>query len=74
MTSIRNTNYYEVALVGPNCPNAVPPAYTCGYTHQLHSIADEGFVPIPDGPGPGVTYDWDFIRKNQTASKVFRAG
>ncbi len=73
IAAIRNTNYYEMALVGPNCPNAVPPVYTCGYSDQLDAIDADGCVPVPDGPGLGVSYDWDFIRKNQIQSKVFKA-
>lgn len=72
ISAIRNTNYYEIALVGPNCMNAVPPVYTCGYNDQLDCIDADGCVPIPSGPGLGVSYDWDFIRKNQTANKMFR--
>ena len=29
---IKNTNFYEIALVGPDCPNAIPPVYSCGYS------------------------------------------
>ena len=71
MAAIRNTNYYELALVGPDTPNAVPPVYSCGYSDQLDAISSDGTVPVPTGPGLGVTYDWDFIRKNQTASQSF---
>ncbi len=71
IAAIRNTNYYEMALVGPNCLNAVPPVYTCGYSDQLDAIDADGCVPIPDGPGLGVSYNWDFIRKNQITSQVF---
>lgn len=63
-SAIRNTNYYEIALVGPDCPNALPPVYTCGYSDELDCIDADGCVTVPDGPGLGVTYDWDFIKKN----------
>jgi L-alanine-DL-glutamate epimerase-like enolase superfamily enzyme len=71
MAAIRNTNYYEVALVGPDCPNAVPPVYACGYTDQLDCIGEDGCVPVPTGPGLGVTYDWEFIRRRRTALHDF---
>jgi hypothetical protein len=29
-------------------------------------------VPVPTGPGLGVTYDWDFIEKNKTTHRVFK--
>jgi L-alanine-DL-glutamate epimerase-like enolase superfamily enzyme len=71
MAALRNTNYYEVALVGPDCPNAVPPVYACGYSDQLDCVDADGTVPVPEGPGLGVTYDWDFIDRHRTARHVF---
>ena len=71
MAATRNSNYYEVALVGPDCPNAVPPVYACGYSDQLDCIGSDGCVPVPTGPGLGVTYDWDFIDRNRTRLEVF---
>jgi L-alanine-DL-glutamate epimerase-like enolase superfamily enzyme len=64
MSAMRNTNYYEVALVGPDCPNALPPVYACGYSDQLDCVDADGSVTVPDGPGLGVIYDWEFIRAN----------
>ena len=71
MAATRNTNFYELALVGPDTPNAVPPVYTCGYSDQLDAIDADGCVPVPAGPGLGVSYDWDFIRNNQTFAQKF---
>jgi L-alanine-DL-glutamate epimerase-like enolase superfamily enzyme len=71
MSALRNTNFYEVALVGPDCPNAIPPVYACGYTDQLDCIDADGTVPVPDGPGLGVTYDWGYIEKHRTNLHVF---
>ncbi len=71
MAAMRNTNYYEVALVGPDCPNAVPPVYTCGYTDQLNCVDTDGCVPVPDGPGLGVVYDWDYINAYTTSVHAF---
>ena len=71
MSAMRNTNFYEIALVGPDCPNAVPPVYACGYSDMLDCIGPDGCVPVPDGPGLGVSYDWDFIERNRTALTVF---
>jgi len=67
MSAMRNTNYYEVALVGPDCPNAIPPVYACGYTDQLDCIDADGCVSVPTGPGLGVTYDWEYIRAHTVA-------
>ncbi len=72
MSAMRNSNYYELALVGPDCPNIVAPVYTNGYTDQLDCCGPDGCVEVPTGPGLGVTYDWDYIRKNAVASRVFK--
>ena len=71
MSAIRNTNFYEIALVGPDCPNAIPPVYSCGYSDMLNCIDKDGFVSVPQGIGLGVTYDWDYIRKNTVNKRVF---
>lgn len=72
MSAMRNSNFYEVALVGPDCPNAIPPVYKCGYTDQLEGVGKDGCFAVPTGPGLGVTYDWDFIAKNRTALHEFK--
>ena len=68
-----NTRFYEMALIGPNMPNAVPPVYTDGYSDQPDAIGKDGCVPVPDGPGLGVSYDWDFVERNQIERLVFQA-
>jgi len=72
MAAIRNTNFYEVALVGPRCANAMPPVYKCGYSDELDGVDSDGCFAVPDGPGLGVDYDWDFINRNQTRVHVFK--
>ena len=71
ISAIRNTHFYEMALVGPGMPNAVPPVYTCGYSDQLEDIGEDGCVPVPDGPGLGVHYEWDLIARQRTQMHVF---
>ena len=71
MSSSRNSNFYEVALVGPDCPNAIAPVYKCDYTDQLDCIDPDGMVSVPSSPGLGVDYDWNFITQNSTAHIVF---
>jgi len=73
MSAMRNSNYYELALVGPKCRNAMPPVYADGYSDELDAVGADGCVPVPEGPGLGVTYDWDFIARNRTALHVFEA-
>lgn len=70
ISAIRNTHFYEIALMGPGMPNVIPPIYTCGYSDQPQDIGKDGCVPVPQGPGLGVSYDWEFIHKHQTATHV----
>jgi L-alanine-DL-glutamate epimerase-like enolase superfamily enzyme len=69
MAATRNTNYYELALVHPEVPNPVPPVYAGGYSDYLETVDEDGTVPVPDGPGLGVEYDWDYIEANATGSR-----
>lgn len=71
MAATRNTHFYEMALVGPAMPNAVPPVYACGYSDQPDAVGKDGCVPVPDGPGLGVIYDWDFIARHRVQHHVF---
>ncbi|MBY4638399.1 hypothetical protein K5P26_14745 [Sphingopyxis sp. XHP0097] len=66
MSAIRNTNFYEVALVGPKMANPLPPVYVCGYTDNLEGVGEDGCFPVPTGDGLGVEYDWDFIARHRT--------
>jgi L-alanine-DL-glutamate epimerase-like enolase superfamily enzyme len=70
MAATPNTNYYELNLVHPDCPNTTPPVYAGGYEDELHTVEDDGCVGIPDGPGLGVEYDWDRIRELATDRTV----
>jgi L-alanine-DL-glutamate epimerase-like enolase superfamily enzyme len=60
-----------MALIGPGMPNVVPPVYTCGYSDQPEALAPDGTVPVPDGPGLGVDYDWEFIIRHREQHLVF---
>lgn len=71
IAAIRNTNYYEMALVHPDCPNTVPPVYADGYSDKLNAVDVDGTVGVPDGPGLGVTYDWEFILENETGRRTY---
>ena len=73
MAATPNTHFYEMALIGPDMPNAVPPVYACGYSDQPEALERDGTVPVPGGPGLGVTYDWDFIVRNREQHLVFAA-
>ncbi len=71
MSATPNTHFYEMALIGPDMPNAVPPVYACDYSDQPDAVAADGTVPVPDGPGLGVTYDWGFIERTRSQHQVF---
>jgi len=68
--AIRNTNFYELAIVAPGAPNPVPPVFE-NYSDQLEAVGPDGCYPVPDGAGLGVTIDWDFVRSRSTATHVF---
>lgn len=71
LAALNNTYYYEMGLVGPGMKNVLqPPIYTCDYSDQLDAVDDEGCVLVPDGPGLGVSLDWEFIDAHQTACAV----
>ena len=69
MAATRNCNYYELGLVHPSIPTFGGTFYSDGYADQLDSIDENGCVQVPEGPGLGVTLDWDYIEKH-TVDKV----
>ena len=71
MAATRNSNYYEMVWVHPNVPACGAPVYRNGYQDQLHAIDKQGCVSVPDGPGLGVEYDWDWIAKHCTGHWVY---
>ena len=72
MAATANTHFYELALVAPDRCNALQPLiYACAYSDQLDAVGPDGRVPVPDGPGLGVSYDWDRIGSWETARREF---
>lgn len=71
MAAIRNTSFYELALVGPKATNPLPPVYADDYGEKLEDIGEDGCFPVPEGPGLGVVYDWDYIARHRTALHEF---
>ncbi len=72
MSALPNTHFYEMALIGPGMANCVPPVYVDGYSDQPGDLDANGCVPVPDGPGLGVTYDWNWIEAQ--TDQVFSYG
>jgi L-alanine-DL-glutamate epimerase-like enolase superfamily enzyme len=71
IAATRNANYYEMALVHPDCDNTTAPVYEGDYDDQLDSVDDDGTVGVPDGPGLGVDYDWDYIESHREGGRVY---
>lgn len=69
MSSIRNTNFYELGLVHPLVKTNRAPIYGDGYNDDLNGIDSQGNVYAPEAPGIGVPLDWDWI----TAHRVDHA-
>ncbi|MFC1941828.1 enolase C-terminal domain-like protein [Chloroflexota bacterium] len=66
-SAIRNCNYYEMCLVHPKAPWLFPEPYKCDYRDGLNAIDKNGCVSVPQGPGIGIEYDWDYINKHTTS-------
>ena len=48
----------------------MPKVYKCGYSELHEDVGKDGCYPVPDGPGLGVTADWDYIEAHRTALHV----
>lgn len=71
MAALQNSNYYEMNLLHPRMSNAWSlPVYACGYSDEIDSIDADGFVEVPQGPGLGVTYDWERIEAAEVGRVV----
>lgn len=72
IAAIRNTHFYELTLVGPGMPNLIPPVYGGDYCDQLSGVSSDGHVPVPNGHGLGVEYDWSFIEAHKLDEHLFQ--
>ena len=71
MASMRNTNYYEMGLLHPRVGPFHAPIYKGDYADSIDSVDENGCVDVPEGPGLGVEYDWDFIASKRTDGTEF---
>ena len=71
MAAIRNSNYYEMALLHPDAGPHDAQVVLNGYGDGLEAIGPDGCVPVPEAAGLGVEYDWDYITKNRTGFVVY---
>ena len=72
MAAMRNSNYYEMALVHPKVSSFYPPIFKSDYRDELDAIDKDGCVTVPEGPGLGVEYDWDFITKHRVGGAEYK--
>ena len=74
MAALSNSSYYELNLVHPKAGNPWQlPVYLDGYSDELDAVGNDGCVPVPQGPGLGVSYDWDAIRAAAVTTRVIAA-
>ncbi|WP_458090723.1 enolase C-terminal domain-like protein [Streptomyces malaysiensis] len=73
MASLRNTNYYEMSFVHPKSSEIGRSQliYADGYRDGLTAIDADGCVPVPEGVGLGVEYDWDAIEAHTVDTVEF---
>jgi len=72
MAAMRNSNYYEGTLVHPKMSRRGPSIFKSDYHDGLDAIDKDGCVTVPEGPGLGVEYDWDFIMKHRTGGAEYK--
>lgn len=72
MAAIRNTNFYELSLVAPGRRNPIPAVFG-DYSDELEAVGEDGCFPVPTGPGLGVTYDLDRIRRDAVSVRAWPA-
>ncbi len=65
MTSLRNTNYYEMGLLHPCNAGTNVPIYT-DYVDGFDAVNENGCVYVPQKAGLGVTLDWGYIHSHTT--------
>ena len=73
MAALRNSNYYEQVWVHPVVTSTEPPVYADGYVAGLGAVGADGCVPVPEGPGLGVAYDWDFTTRHSQGKVALAA-
>ena len=73
MAAIRNTNYYELGLVHPKVGSARSqcPIFADDFSDALEAVDSNGCVPVPQGPGLGVTINWEWVRANEVGKVVY---
>ena len=72
LANLRNANYYELSLVHPRIADTKPLIYKDRrWLDELDSVDENGCVEVPEGPGLGVEFDWDWIEDHKTGEIVY---
>jgi len=74
MAALHNSNYYEMVGLHPGLSHLVvkpKDIYKDGYRDGIDAIDANGCVPVPQGAGLGVEYDWDFISRHSQGVAVY---
>ena len=66
------STYYEMGLLHPKIGSTALHLYNNGYRDGIDAIDAHGCVDVPEGPGLGVEYDWDFIAAHRTDGAVYK--
>jgi L-alanine-DL-glutamate epimerase-like enolase superfamily enzyme len=74
MSALRNSNFYELSMVGPSRGCFTGNLYTCGYSDALDSVGADGCFAVPERPGLGVDYDWEYIEAHSSEVYEHRLG
>jgi L-alanine-DL-glutamate epimerase-like enolase superfamily enzyme len=69
MSALRNSSYFEHGLLHPE----VDWLHDQAFVGEPESIADDGTMRVPDGPGLGVEIDWAFVEERRTDHTVYEA-
>jgi len=70
LAAVKNANYYELVWVHPVMRDSEPPIYANVHITGLDCIDPNGMVAVPEGPGLGIEYDWDFVSAHSTGRLV----
>ncbi len=74
MSALRNSNFYELSMVGPSRGCFTGNLYTCGYSDALDAVGADGCFAVPERAGLGVEYDWDYIEAHSSEVYEHRRG
>ena len=66
MSALRNSSYFEHGLLHPESRWLL----NQGYEGEPESLADDGTMRVPDGPGLGVGIDWEFVEERLVDHRV----